>query len=211
MYWQVLGKKQINLLKKLKFLKNYGFYLAGGTALALQIGHRTSVDFDFYTQRKFDSRKLREEFDERFKNVQEIYIAKDTLELSVNGVEVSFFRYPYPFIKSPQEIEGILLASIEDISAMKILAISQRGKKRDFIDIYFLIKKLGLKRIFEFVKKKYPKFNIYLGLQGLVYFKDADEDPEKERYKLLKKISWSKIKKFITEEVKKFKSSYLKE
>ena len=75
MYWQVLGKKQINLLKKLKFLKNYGFYLAGGTALALQIGHRTSVDFDFYTQRKFDSRKLREEFDERFKNVQEIYIA----------------------------------------------------------------------------------------------------------------------------------------
>ncbi|MCD6229035.1 MAG: nucleotidyl transferase AbiEii/AbiGii toxin family protein [Candidatus Omnitrophica bacterium] len=94
MYWNIFDKKQVDLLKRLKFLKKYGFYLAGDTALALQIGHRTSLDFDFYTEKKFDSRKLREEFDKRFKTVQEIYIAQDTLELNVNDVGVSFFRYP---------------------------------------------------------------------------------------------------------------------
>ncbi|PIS17406.1 MAG: hypothetical protein COT59_00850 [Candidatus Nealsonbacteria bacterium CG09_land_8_20_14_0_10_42_14] len=210
MYLNVLSKKQIYLLKKLGFLEKYGFYLAGGTALALQIGHRASLDFDFYTEKKFDSRKLREEFDKRFKEVQEIYIAEDTLGLSVDGIGVSFFRYPYPLIKSCRETEGVLLASVEDIAAMKILAISQRGRRRDFIDIYFLIKEFGLKQITEFIKEKYPMFNVYVGLQGLTYFKDADEDPEKKRYKLFKKVRWSEVKKFIIKEVNRFKNIYFK-
>jgi predicted nucleotidyltransferase component of viral defense system len=205
LYLSVLSRKQINLLRKLKFLKKYGFYLAGGTALALQIGHRTSVDFDFYTEKKFDSRKLREEFDKRFKKVQEIYIAEDTLELNVDGVGMSFFRYPYKLIRTCQEINGINLASKEDIAAMKIISISQRGRRRDFIDIYFLIKEFGFAQIIQFVKEKYPMFNIYVGLQGLTYFKDADEDPEKGRFKLLKEVKWAEIKKFIIKEVKKFK------
>ena len=210
MYWDVLSKKQVNLLKKLGFLKKYGFYLAGGTALALQINHRTSVDFDFYTEKEFNSRRLREEFDKKFKVVQEIYIAEDTLGLSVDGVGVSFFRYPYPLIRPWQEVENVFLASVEDIAAMKILAISQRGRRRDFIDIYFLIKELGLKQIIELIKEKYPMFNIYVGLQGLTYFKDADEDPEKGRFRLLKKVRWDEVKKCIIKEVNKFKGLYLK-
>jgi hypothetical protein len=210
LYFSVLPKKQIQLLRKLKFLKKYGFYLAGGTALALQIGHRTSVDFDFYTEKKFDSRKLREEFDKRFKKVQEIYIAEDTLELNIDGVGVSFFKYPYKLIRPCQKINEINLASKEDIAAMKIISISQRGRKRDFIDIYFLIKEFGLEQIIQFVKEKYPMFNIYVGLQGLTYFKDANEDPEKVRFKLLKEVKWTEIKKFIIQEVKKFKHSYFK-
>jgi len=91
MYLSILGRKQISLLKKLKFLKEYGFYLAGGTTLALQICHWTSLDFDFYTQEKFDPRKLREEFDKKLKKVREIYIAEDTLGLEVDGVGASFF------------------------------------------------------------------------------------------------------------------------
>lgn len=209
MYLSVLNKKQRELLKKFGFLKKYGFYLAGGTALALQIKHRTSLDFDFYTEKKFDFRKLREEFDQRFKEVQEIYIAEDTLGLSVDGVGVSFFRYPYEIIRPLKEIEGIRMVSREDIAAMKIISISQRGKRRDFIDIYFLIEEFGLGRIIEFVKEKYPMFNIYVGLQGLSYFKDADEDPEKRRFRLLKKVRWSEIKKFIIKEVNKFKSFHL--
>jgi predicted nucleotidyltransferase component of viral defense system len=209
MYWNVISKKQVNLLKKLGFLKKYGFYLAGGTALALQIGHRTSVDLDFYTEKKFDSRKVREELDKRFKKVQEIYIAEDTLGLSVDGVGVNFFRYPYSLIKPCQGIERVLLASAEDIAAMKILAISQRGRRRDFIDIYFLIKEFNLRQKIEFIKQKYPMFNIYVGLQGLTYFKDADEDPEKRRYRLFKQVRWNEVKKFIIKEVNKFKSTYL--
>jgi len=210
-YFSVLNPKQLRLLKKLKFLKKYGFYLAGGTGLALQIDHRTSLDFDFYTEKKFDSRKLREDFDKRFKKVQEIYIAEDTLGLNVDGIGVSFFRYPYRLIRLRQRINGIDLASKEDIAAMKILAISQRGRRRDFIDIYYLIKEFGLAQIIEFVKEKYPMFNIYVGLTGLTYFKDADEDPEKGRFRLIKDVSWVKLKKFISSEIYNYKKFYLKE
>ena len=99
------------------------------------------------------------------------------------------------------------MASKEDIAAMKILAISQRGKRRDFIDMYFLIKEFGLREIIEFTKEKYPMFNIYVGLQGLLYFKDADEDSEKQRFKMLQKADWRGIKKYIIREVNFLKIS----
>ena len=202
----ILDKKRIGLLKKLGFIEKYGFYLAGGTALALQIGHRDSLDFDFYTEKKFDSQKLREEFDKRFEKVQEIYIAEGTLGLEVDGIGVSFFKYPYPLIRPLEKMESICLASKEDIAAMKIIAISQRGKRRDFVDIYFLITEFGLEKIIEFVKEKYPMFNIYVGLQGLVYFKDADEDPEKGRFRLLKEVEWEGVKDYILKETNKIKN-----
>jgi len=201
----ILDRKRINFLQKLGFLEKYGFYLAGGTALAIQIKHRTSLDFDFYTEKKFDVRELREEFSSRFKKIQEIYIAEDTLVLAVNDINISFFKYPYSLIRPAKRLEGISIASIEDISAMKIIAISQRGKRRDFIDIYFLMKNFGLKKILEFTREKYPMFNIYVGLQGLVYFKDADEDLEKNRFRLLKNIDWEELKGYIIKEVNKVK------
>lgn len=201
MHLEILDQKRKKILSRLGFLKKYSFYMAGGTALALQIGHRTSLDFDFYTEKKFDVRELREQFDKKFKKVQEIYIAEDTLGLDVNGIKISFFRYSHRLIRPCVRIDDICLASKEDIAAMKILAISQRGKKRDFIDTYFLIKTFGLKEIIEFTKKKYPMFNIYLGLQGLLYFKDADEDSEKQRFKMLQKADWREIKKYILKKV----------
>lgn len=206
MFLSILDKKRAELLRKLGFLEKYRFYLAGGTALALQIKHRISLDFDFYTEQTFNPRKLREEFDEIFRKVHEIYVAEDTLGLEVDGIRISFFRYPYPLIRPLQKVENIYVASLEDIAAMKIIAISQRGIKRDFIDIYFLIKKFGLKKIIKFTKEKYPMFNIYVGLQGLVYFKDADEDLEKTRFRLLKNLNWSDVKNYILKEVKKVKN-----
>ena len=206
---EILDRKRKRLLSYLAFLKNYSFYLAGGTALALQLGHRISLDFDFYTEKRFDSRKLRQDFAKRFKKIQEIYIAEDTLELSVEGIRISFFRYPYKLIRPCLSIEGVNLASPEDIAAMKIIAILDRGTKRDFIDIYFLLKKFSLKEIFEFVKKKYPMFNIYVGLQGLIYFKDAEKEQKRKMY-LIHSISWSKLKKFLIEEVRKYQEKWLK-
>ena len=116
---------------------------------------------------------------------------------------MSFFKYPYPLIKPLQKLEIVDVASLEDIAAMKIIAISQRGKKRDFIDTYFLMKILGLREIIEYTKEKYPRFNIYVGLQGLIYFKDADEDLEKDRFRLLKDINWKEIKRYIVKETNK--------
>jgi len=207
MHLEILDPKRKKLLSKLGFLDEQGFYMAGGTALALQIGHRTSLDFDFYTEKRFNARKLREQFDKKFKKVQEIYIAEDTLGLDADGIKMSFFRYSYRLIRSYVQMEDICLASKEDIAAMKILAISQRGKRRDFIDIYFLIKEFGLREIIEFTKEKYQMFNIYVGLQGLLYFKDADEDSEKQRFKMLQKADWRGIKKYIKREVNFLKIS----
>lgn len=207
MFLSVLDRRRIGLLKKLGFLKKHGFYLAGGTALALQIKHRTSLDFDFYTEKEFDPRKLREKFDEEFEEVREIHIAEDTLGLEVDGIGISFFRYPYPLVKPLQKIESAYLASLEDIAAMKIIAISQKGKRRDFIDIYFLIKDFGLRKIIDLTRKKYPMFNIYVGLQGLVYFKDADEDLEEGRFRLLREVNWEEIKNHILKEVNKIRNS----
>jgi hypothetical protein len=201
LFLSVLDKKRKDLLNKLGFLKDYGFYLAGGTSLALQIGHRTSLDFDFYTKKEFEPPRLREEFDKRFKKVREIHVAEGTLILDVEGIELSFFKYPYKLVKPCLKLEDVNLASVEDIAAMKILAISQRGKRRDFIGIYFLIQKFGLKKIMELTKEKYSMFNIYVGLQGLSYFKDADEDLEVDRFRLFEKISWGKIKNYIVKEV----------
>jgi predicted nucleotidyltransferase component of viral defense system len=209
-YFSVLIPRQIKLLKKLKFLKKYGFYLAGGTALALQIGHRTSIDFDFYTEKKFDSQKLYKLLEKKLKRVTLLGKDEDTLLVRIQNVSASFFRYPYPLIFPPiQRKDFPPLASKEDIAAMKIIAISERGTKRDFIDIYFLLKEFSLEKILNWVKKKYPNFNIYIALRALTYFADAEEK-QKRRLYLTYSVSWSKIKKFLIEEVKKYQEKWLR-
>ena len=209
MFLEILDSKRRKLLPQLAFLKKHGFYMAGGTALALQIGHRTSLDFDFYTQKKFDNNKLLRKLEEKFKNVILIQSAEQTLIVKVNDVEMSFFHYPYPLAYPAVEIDGVPLASKEDIAAMKIIAISDRGTKRDFIDIYFLLKEFSLGKIFNFIKKKYPNFNIYVGLRGLTYFADAEKKQTRRLY-LFRSVSWPEIKKFLIKEVKNYQEKWLK-
>ena len=180
--------------------------MAGGTALALQIGHRTSLDFDFYTNKNFDSAKLYQELRKRFEKATLLQKADDTLIVKLDEVAASFFYYPYPIVFLPAEIEGVRIASKQDIAAMKIIAISDRGTKRDFIDVYFLLKEFSLKEIFGFVKKKYPEFNIYVGLRGLAYFADAEKKQQRKLY-LFKPVSWVEIKKFLIKEVRKFQKN----
>ena len=206
MFFDIIDKKRKKLLSQFTFLKKYGFYMAGGTALSLELGHRKSLDFDFYTPKKFDNRKLLREIEEKFKEVVLIQSAEQTLIVMINGIEVSFFHYPYPLIYPPVKIDGVSLASKGDIAAMKIIAISDRGAKRDFIDVYFLLKEFSLEEIFQVVKKKYPNFNIYVALQGLTYFIDAEKE-QKRRLYLFQSISWNKIKKFLIEKVKDYRKN----
>lgn len=207
---KILGQKRLNILKKLKFLKDYHFYLAGGTALALELGHRISLDFDFYIEGELDPETLLQDFQKHFKNVQLIREAKNTLILSIDNTEVSLFSYPYPLVSPLIKIPEVNLASMEDICAMKIVAIIQRGTKRDFIDIYFLTKRFGLERIFALTQKKYKGlFNKYLALQALTYFTDADKERDEQRAKTLIGISWDEIKKELIKIVEDFKKCYL--
>lgn len=212
-YWEVLSKEQKELLPKLGFLKREGFYLAGGTALALQIGHRTSIDFDFYSPVLFKPESLYKKFLENKIEAIRLQQGWGTLILKLDNVETSLFYYDYPLIKALITIpQGVSLLSIEDIAAMKLEAIIQRGIRRDFIDIYFPLKKFGLKKILKFCQKKYAKvFNIYQALLALLYFEDAEKERGEKRYRLLQECNWDKLKTFIKETIERLKEEELSE
>ncbi len=210
MYLDCLSRGQIKVLKKLGFLKEYGFYLAGGTALALQLGHRRSMDLDLYTQKDFDYKKLRGELENKFEEAIFIQGSEGTLIMKLDKVAVSFFYYPYSLIFPTIEFEDFPpIASMKDIAAMKLIAIADRGIKRDFYDIYFLLKEFSLEEIFKWVKRKYPRFNIYPAVRGLTYFEDAERKDFQRRLFLFKYISWSKVKKFLIEKTKEYKEKWL--
>lgn len=205
LFFDVLDKKRLKILPRLEFLRrDYGFYLAGGTALALQIGHRKSIDFDFYTARDFDPKDLFRKFKIIFKQITPTHMAEGTLMVSIDDIEFSFFRYEYPLLKPPVELEHIDLSSLEDIAAMKVIAVVQRGTKRDFVDIFYLLKKFSLDEILRFTAGKYSVFNEYIGLRALTYFEDAEKDRSRRRLETFEKIRWDKIKKDIIDLVDKY-------
>jgi predicted nucleotidyltransferase component of viral defense system len=209
-FLEVLTADQQEILPKLAFLKKQNFYLAGGTALALQISHRTSVDFDFYTKKDFQPEEIYEQFQkqENRKILLSSITEKNTLLLELNDISISLFTYSYPLVGNLIKTQHFDLASLEDIAAMKMIAIVQRGTKRDFTDFYFLIKKIGLENIFNYAKKKYPGFNEYLALQSLTYFKDAEIESNDRNIKLLKPFNWKNAKKFFIAEVEKIEEKW---
>lgn len=205
---EILSKRQRELLPKLDFLrKTYGFYLAGGTGLALQIGHRGSVDFDFYTPRGFDPKHLFKTLKGKFPPFSLTHLAEGTLLGVVQNVRVSFFRYAYPLLKPLRRTGFLDLASLEDIAAMKVLAIAQRGTRRDFVDLYFLLKRFELEALLVLSERKYAGFDRYMGLRALTYFKDAEvgEDRSRGRLDLLGRISWGEVKGAVVKAVENYR------
>ncbi|HOJ85459.1 MAG TPA: nucleotidyl transferase AbiEii/AbiGii toxin family protein [Elusimicrobiales bacterium] len=176
------------------------FYLAGGTALALHLGHRISYDLDFFSEKEFNCKKLLENL-RKVGSFNVDVFKNDTLTGVFNGIKISFFYYPYKVLFPFELYEGMRIASICDIGCMKIVAIVNRGTKRDFIDLYFICRDFfSLKEILEFYTKKYGEFatNIVSIKKSLVYFDDAEMDDMPE---MIKKISWDKVKKYFVKEV----------
>lgn len=183
-------------------------YLAGGTACALQIGHRISLDLDFFTDKEFPTGLVLNQLSKLagFKLDQ---TEKWTILGTFPKVKFSYFYYPYPLIAKTSLFSQINLASLEDIAAMKIAAICDRGTKRDFIDLYFLAKKFSLEKILKFYDKKYGKLsnNIYHIIRSLEYFVDAEEQKSP---KMIKKVPWEEVKKFFQHQVMVLAKSNLK-
>ncbi|KKQ92183.1 MAG: hypothetical protein UU16_C0029G0003 [Candidatus Woesebacteria bacterium GW2011_GWA2_40_7] len=206
-YKNILSEKHLEVLKKLKSLPK-GTYMAGGTALALQLGHRTSLDFDFCTKEHFETEIVLKSFQQDIPNIKIERVAKDTLILDADGIIVSLFYYPYELIRNLVSFEKINLASTEDVAAMKIVAVSMRGKRRDFIDVYYLLQKFSLEEIVKFTIEKYPSYQPMVILKGLIYFKDVEEEDFSRGIKVFDKdFSWEKVKKKIFEEVEKYQAS----
>jgi hypothetical protein len=177
------------------------FYLAGGTALALQLGHRRSIDFDFFTEGDIDTARIIQHLREMGK-FELFDRSEDTLNGSVNDVQVSFFGYEYPLLDPLHRHKKISVADMIDIALMKLEAISGRGSKKDFIDLFFLLKHFSILWLFEKYPQKYgiEISNHYHLLKSLVYFEDAEHQPMP---RMLQDASWEDVKKKIVFEVTK--------
>jgi hypothetical protein len=175
------------------------FYLAGGTAVALHLGHRHSYDLDFFSSKPFEKDEPR-----RFlAHLGQLAVEQEdegTFLGVLNGVSVSFFIYPYRLLASPAMLGSIQVAALEDLAVMKLDAIASRGKKRDFIDLYFICQDvMGLGEILPLVERKYAgvTYNFVHLLKSLMYFEDADADPMPN---MLRPGNWSDVRRFFERE-----------
>ncbi len=176
-----------------------GFHLVGGTSLALQLGHRNSIDIDLFCQTDFSTEGLIEAISSSF--VFEIDdVQKNKLMGSINNVKTDFITHKYPYIKEPILEEEITYLSMEDISAMKLNAISHSGKRlKDYIDIYFLLEHFSIAGMLKFFSIKYPNTNSLIAIKSLNYFGDIDENIDPPVF--LKPLSLIEIKERISEAV----------
>jgi hypothetical protein len=197
MFIEVLPPGGKSTLALLKDLAN-GFYLAGGTGLALQMGHRISGDLDFFSPGEFTTQALRDEMVAagHFITISE---AKGTLHGIFDSTKVSFLKYAYPLLFPTRNLEGIEVADVRDIATMKITAVSSRGSKKDFVDLYFVCQEHPLRFLLGLFSQKYAKANYskYHILRSLTFFEEANDEPDPI---MLKPWSWEHIKEYFTAE-----------
>jgi hypothetical protein len=156
------------------------FYLGGGTALAIHLGHRRSVDFDWFTRERIaDPLHLARDLSDQDMAFVTGNIERGTLHGSVSGVQVSFLEYRYPLLQAlvAWPMFGCILASPEDLACMKLSALAQRGAKKDFVDVYALgIKYCSLSDMLGWYQQKYAVTDLTHVLYSLAYFDDADRE-----------------------------------
>ena len=213
MFEQTVSQRLLLALEKLSGFDSVAgqFYLAGGTALSLLIGHRKSEDIDLFTFEKFDVEKITNVLLQHSGTVKET--ANQTVHGTLNDAKVSFLYYPYPLVADSEKKEWIYkikLASMQDIACMKLLAISQRGEKKDFYDLYEILKSVSMTALRMLLEKKYGagKFNLYAVVRSLTYFDDAETSPAPES---LNNTKWTDVKKFFLQNEKKFTSELISE
>jgi hypothetical protein len=193
---EILKPRQREVLRSLgPAASNHGFYLGGGTAIALHLGHRRSVDFDWFRQPFIeDPLGLARELQEKGIPFVTGWTRESTLYGTVRGVRVSFFRYRYrslyPLVLWPEP--GCQLAALEDLACMKLSAISQRGSRKDFVDLFALGRHgFSLQQMLGWYREKFEVDDIAHLLYALVYFDDADAEP---RPSMIWKVSWREVK-----------------
>jgi len=207
--YRAVYPKTLELLKTLmQYESLQDFFLVGGTSLALQLGHRISVDLDLFSITDFDTADILHELSSDLEF--NVILQKDKNSMIINAkkqntedelVKIDFVKYPYPLIKEVIEIDGLRLLSIEDIIAMKLSAIANRGAKKDFFDVYELMKTYSISEMFKFFSIKFPKTAHFHILKKLTYFEDAE--PEFDPISL-NNTSWEQVKSTIEKNVMKY-------
>lgn len=194
-------KRALEIFAKQKWLSTKRWYLAGGTALAMHLNHRRSVDLDFFTpQSNFSAGALLKHFNELDWTTD--IVQEGTVYGRLLGAKVSFIAYPFFVPKEPMARYGVIrILSPKDIAVMKIIAISQRGRKRDFVDLYWYVTRCEpLIDVIRRLPAQYPAVahDYHHLLKSLVYFVDAEEDHMPH---VVSPLSWEKIKSYFSHEI----------
>ncbi len=178
-----------------------GFYLGGGTAVALRFGHRRSEDFDWFIDSLPEPKKVAEDLRVAEIALEAVEFAPGSLNCRASGVKVSFLQYPYPLLAEANDWsdKGVLISSVRDLAAMKLLAIAHRGSRKDFVDVHELLRQgLALSDMLADFRQKFSADSMTV-LRGLVYFDDAEREPTPE---MLTEFDWSASKRFFHDSVR---------
>ena len=201
LHHKAIDPSTLEVLKRLLQIPVFSdLRLVGGTSLALQLGHRKSVDIDLFGLLEVDDLSVSTAL-KAFNSVTIIQKSENITVYSIEGIKVDIVNYSYPWILPLKEEDGIRMAQLEDIAAMKLSAITGRGTKKDFIDIFFLLQRFRLKEMMEFYTKKYYDGSEFLVLKSMTYFDDAD--PEQSPV-MLQHISWEEVKGSIINQVERY-------
>lgn len=204
MHEDVLDESQRAALSALKPAAERGFYLAGGTGLCLHLAHRRSVDLDLFRTEPFDADDVARELGGRGVELRDLKSARATIHAQVLGVRTSLLAFPYPTLEPPSPTaEGVPVASVRDIAAMKIEAIASRGARKDFYDLYFICRAgLPLEGALEAFRARFASASpdVYHRLRALTFFDDAERDPESL---LLQPAAWQDVRKFFESEARR--------
>jgi hypothetical protein len=194
MFEKILSSEAMSIIESLSPHLDT-FYLAGGTGLTLQLGHRRSDDLDFFSDRIFNSDSMLERI-----SADKIFFTElGTVHCEIKGIRISFLYYDVPLIQPPLTWRGIKIAHYKDIVAEKVKTISQRGSKKDFIDLYAILKLKGsIKEVCELFKKRFTAsdMNYYHVLKSLIFFEDAEQEPSPLMLLTGEDWKWEKIKAF---------------
>jgi hypothetical protein len=199
MFEEVLSSEAINIIESLSPHVDT-FYLAGGTGLALQLGHRRSHDLDFFSDRIFNPDSILA----RISANKVFFTELGTVHCELRGIRISFLYYNVPLIQPPLPWRGIKIAHYKDIVAEKVKTISQRGSKKDFIDLYAILKLKGsIKEVCELFKNRFKALdmNYYHVLKSLIFFEDAEQEPSPLMLLSGEDWKWEKIKAFFLNNV----------
>jgi predicted nucleotidyltransferase component of viral defense system len=203
LFLNILPDNQSKLLEKIS-KENWisKFYLAGGTALALQLGHRQSIDFDLFSFEDFNTLEIVNKLN-RLGDFNLFSEKENTINGELDNIKISIIGYKYPLLKMPLNYNFLRIADILDISLMKLSAISGRGSKKDFIDLFYILKQFSIDELFKIYHNKFGTSiaNGYHLLKSLIYFEDAENDPMPI---MIAKTEWEDIKEFITLKIKKY-------
>ena len=201
-----------NLLKELQDSEVFNnYFLVGGTALSLQLGHRISDDIDLFTRQNINKDEIFDFLNKNFSGKYQITnIQNIILQVIIKEIKVDMVKYDYELIEDIKTDSGIRYLGKKDIAAMKLMAVANRGDQaKDFIDIYYLLNEMPLKNMFEYYKQKYKQYDISTIKRSLIYFDDVTENNWHSVKLLHDKISIKNIKQKLTDEIENYNISII--